>query len=81
MFNDEEWTPRPLIEFVTGVGSVILTCKNNSGGTEKIYINPPRQPKHVLPSEKGNQLCYACINPRTIKTVKASKYCTKFQMI
>ena len=42
-------------------------------------IHPSRQFNHILPSAKGNQWCYACINHRTIKTTKAYKYCTWFQ--
>ena len=73
VLNEEDWTPRTSIAVVTGVGPVILTCRNHSGGTQKIYIHLPRQPNHVLPSAKLNQLFYACINPRSIKTMKASK--------
>ena len=37
LFNDEEWTPRTSIEFVTWVVPVIITCQKHSGGTENIY--------------------------------------------
>ena len=73
MFDDDEWTPIPSITFVTGFVPVIIKCRNHSGGTENIYIHTPRKPNHVLPYEKCNKLCYACINPQTIKTTKASK--------
>ena len=55
LFNVEQYTPRPSIEFVTGVVTLILTCQNHSGGTEKNYIHPPRKSNHVLPYEKGDQ--------------------------
>ena len=67
LFNEEEWTPRPSIEFFTGVVPVILTCRNHSGGTQKSYIHPPRQPNHVITSTKGYQLFSACIKTLIIK--------------
>ena len=79
LFN-KDWTVRPSIAFVNKIGPVLLTCRNHNGGTDKHYIHPPRQPYHILPSAKGDQLCHVCIKPRTIKPMKASKYCTKFQM-
>ena len=36
LFNEEEWTQRTSIEFVTYVGPVILTCLNHSVETKKI---------------------------------------------
>ena len=80
LFNNGEWKPRPSVAFATGVGPVMLTCQSHSGGTQKHYIHYPWQPNHVIPSEKGDLLCYACINPLTIKTINSSKYCTKYQM-
>ena len=38
------------------------------------------QPNHVLTSAKVDQLCYVCIKTRTIKKMKASKYCTTSQI-
>ena len=46
LFNYEEWTPRPSIEFITGISPVILTCQNHSGGTKK-YIHPPSKTEPV----------------------------------
>ena len=59
---------------------MVLTCNEHNGGTHKLYVHPPRQPYHIIPSEKGDQLCHAVIKPRLIKPMKASKYCIKFQM-
>ena len=45
-----------------------------------MYVHPPRQTHHIIPSEKGDQLCHAVIKPRHIKPMRASKYCITFQM-
>ena len=45
---------------------MILKFRNHNGGTQK-KIHIPRQPNHVIHSEKGDQLYYACIKTRTIK--------------
>ena len=57
-----------------------MTCREHDDGTTKSYIHPPRQPHHIIPSEKGDQLCHAVIKPRLIKPMKASKYSNTYQM-
>lgn len=79
LFNPK-WTPRPSIVFVENRGPVVLTCCHHNNGTTKFYLHPPRQPKHILTSKRGDQLCHAVVRPRTIRPMKASKYCTSFQM-
>ena len=74
------WSVRPSVAFIEGKGPVVLTCNEHNGGTHKLYVHPPRQPYHIIPSEKGDQLCHDVIKPRLIKPMKASKYCIKFQM-
>ena len=74
------WSVRPSVAFIEGKGPVVLTCNEHNGGTHKLYVHPPRQPYHIIPSEKGDQLCHAVIKPHLIKPMKASKYCIKFQM-
>ena len=56
----------PCIEFVRGVGPCIMTCRNHNDGCNKDFLHLPRQPHHILPAHKGNQLCHAVINTRTI---------------
>ena len=46
---------------------------------EGLY-SPPRQPNHIIPSQKGDQLCHAVIKPRLIRPMVASKYCNTYQM-
>ena len=57
---------------------MVSTCRNHNRGTQKIYT--PCQPNHILPSKSGNQLCHAVINAQTIRLIKASKFCTTFQI-
>ena len=57
-----------------------MTCREHDGGNKKLYIHPPRQPHHIIPSDKGDQLCHAVIKPRLIKPMVARKYCTTYQM-
>ena len=68
------------ITFIEGQGPMIMTCRNHDKGTDKIYIHPPRNSDHILPSLTGDQLCHAVIKPRTISRLKASKHCTTYQM-
>ena len=49
-----DWKVLPSIAFVEGKGPCILTCRNHNGGTNKMYIHPPRQPDHILPSFCGD---------------------------
>ena len=50
------WSVLPSVAFVEGRGPVVLTCNEHDGGTHKLYVHPPRQPYHIIPSEKGDQL-------------------------
>ena len=74
------WKVIPCISIVDGKGPHIKTCRDHDNGTMKLYLHPPRQPIHTLPSEQGDQLCHAVIKPRLIKPMKASSYCTTYQM-
>ena len=50
------WNINPSIAFVKGKGSMILTFWNHVCVTEKIYLHPPSQPNHILPSASGDKL-------------------------
>ena len=43
-------------------------------------IHPCCQPFHILPAERPDQLFHAVIKIRKTKPMKASSYCTKFQI-
>ena len=58
------WKVIPCISIVDGKGPHIKTCRDHDNGTMKLYLHPPRQPIHTLPSEQGDQLCHAVIKPR-----------------
>ena len=79
LFNPD-WKVLPSVTIGDNTGPMVCTCRSHSGGTKDLYIHPPRQKDHILPSSKGDQLCHAVIRPRTIKPLKASKYCTTYQM-
>ena len=70
----------PSISFVEGQGPHVMTCREHNDGSKELYIHPPRQPHHTIPSQKGDQLCHAVIKPRLIKPMKASKYSNTYQM-
>ena len=74
------WKVLPSIDFISGKGPCVLTCREHDGGCKKIYIHPPRQPNHIIPSEKGDHLCHVVIKPRLIRPMVASKYSDIFQM-
>ena len=79
LFNPS-WTIKPTAIITDKNGPMICTCRFHNKGTNKIYLHTPRQPHHILPSAKGDQLCHAVIRPRTIKPMKASKFNTTYQM-
>ena len=74
------WKVLPSIAFIEGKGPTVLTCREHDGGSKKAYIHPPRQPHHVIPSQKGDQLCHCVVKPRLIKPMMASSYCITYQM-
>ena len=74
------WKVLPSLAFVEGKGPEVMTCRNHNSGTNKKYIHPPNQPFHILPSEKGDQLCHAVVKSRFIKPMRASKYSNIYQM-
>ena len=59
---------------------MVLSCREHHKVTNKQYLHTPRQPNHILPSGKGDQLCHDVIKPRTIKPMRASKYSNIYQM-
>ena len=74
-----KWKVRPSIIF-TEDGPMVMTCRNHNGGTDKLFIHIPRQPKHILPSFHPDQLAHVSIKPRTISPMKAKQYSSSFQM-
>ena len=74
------WKVKPCLAFIEGKGPMVLSCREHHKGTNKQYLHTPRQPNHILPSGKGDQLCHAVIKPRTIKPMRASKYSNIYQM-
>ena len=75
-----KWIVRPCIVFVQDRGPLIMTCREHYKGTGKMYIHPPRQPHHILPSKSGDQLCHAIVKSRTIRPMRACKYSNRYQM-
>ena len=74
------WKVLPSISFVEGKGPHIMTCREHDDGDKKSYIHPPRHPHHIIPSDKGDQLCHAVIKPRLIKPMRTSRFCNIYQM-
>ena len=44
------WRVTPCIEFVEGIGPLIMTCCNYNNGYNKDFLHLPRLPHHILPS-------------------------------
>lgn len=78
--QNPNWRVQPTIIFTKNKGPRICTSRNSNGGNQKDYLHIPRQPRHVLPSIHGDQLCHAVIRPRTIKPMVAKKYSNCYQM-
>ena len=74
------WKVKPCVAFIEGKGPQVLTCREHHTGTNKQYVHTPRQPNHIIPSDRGDQLCHAVIKSRMIKQLRASKYCNIYQM-
>ena len=74
------WKVLPSLAYVEGKGPEVLTCREHNKGTNKQYVHTPRQPYHIIPSEKGDQLCHAVVKTRLIKPMRAAKYSNIYQM-
>lgn len=57
-----------------------MTCSEHNEGSRNSYIHPPRIPSHIIPSEKGDQICRDVIKPRLIKPMKTMQYNNTYQM-
>ena len=81
LFNND-LKAKPSVAILPGKGAVVLTCRLHNGGTPKKYFHIPRSPRiSILPAASSDQLAPIVMKPRTIKQMKKSKYCTKFQMV
>eukprot|EP00957_Ditylum_brightwellii_P092018 7005347-Ditylum_brightwellii.AAC.1 len=53
------WKVKPSLCFVDGKGPLVLSCHDHDGGCQKMMIHPRRQPMHILPLSRSDQLCHA----------------------
>ena len=63
-----------------GKAQYVLPCRYHNFGTKLFIIYPCRQPVHIPPTDRPNQLCHAVIPSRTIKHMKSSQHSTQFRM-
>ena len=80
LLNKDNWKVMPSVCIKSDNGAQIMTCKDHNMGCPKCMIHPPRQPNHILPSKFSDQICHAVVKPRTVTTLKASKYSNTYQM-
>ena len=74
------WKFTPYIEFVDGVGPLIMACRNHNDDCNIDFIHLPRQTHHILPSHGIDQLCHAVTNMRTVRPIQANKYSNTCQI-
>ena len=75
-----DWKVMPSIVIDIQKGPVSLTCHDHDKGSSKYMIHTCRQPNHIIPALRPDQLA-PCVNrPRTVKPVKKSKFSTTYQM-
>jgi hypothetical protein len=76
-----DWRVKPSVLLENGCLQV-LTCKWHDGGNDKLTLYPPQSPHgHVLNAEQSDQLAPVVRKHRVTRPMKASKYCTVFQMV
>ena len=74
------WKVKPTI-LLEACGVQVLTCKWHDKGQDKLTCYIAHSPHgHVLNAQKSDQLAPCIRKHRVTKQMKASKYCTKFQM-
>ena len=75
-----DWKVMPTIVIDIEKGPMSLTCKDHNKGNAKYMLHTCRQPDHIIPAMRPDQLA-PCVNrPRTVKPVKKSKFSTTYQM-
>ena len=74
---NRDWPIKPSMQLVAGKGLVVSVCRYHGTASETRYLlhHPPRKPGgNNLSSVKPDSLCHAVCRPRTVNTVKTSKY-------
>ena len=75
---NSNWKVKPSIAFVDGKYPCIMTCHDHDKVIKKLMVYPCRQPHHILPPHRSDQLSRVVVKSRTIKPMKASKYSNTF---
>ena len=78
LLNDD-WKVMPTIIW-SDSGPKVLTCRYHGGGSDKLYLYPPRHPNHNLSAECPDELCHLKINQRYQKPMMAKAFSTQFAM-
>ena len=80
LLENEAWTVRPTVLIDREKGAVVMTCSNHDKGCKKMYLHTPRHPRTILLPLNGERLTHVVLKPRTIKSMKVSKYNHTYQM-
>ena len=80
LLENEAWTVRPTVVIDCEKGAVVMTCSNHDKGCKKMYLHTPRHPRTMLLPLNGERLTHVVLKPRTIKSMKISKYNHTYQM-
>ena len=77
--HNPNWSVHPTVEFVPGVGPVVLTCDSHDSGTVDKYFHLPKT-GCSLPSAAPDVLSHAVLHAKTVHRTKAFRYSTMYQM-
>ena len=73
---NKDWPIKPTMQLEKGKGLVICVCRYHGKTSERKYLlhHPPRKHQNNLSAVRPDSLCHAHCRPRTVSTVKSSKY-------
>ena len=82
LLSNQDWPVRPCMFLTNRRELVFSTCRNHNKGTKMKYFHIPRQPQpHILPSKMPDQLAHAVAVPRTVRSMRRSKYNTSYDTL
>ena len=79
---NKNWKIVPTTYLDSEEGLVGLVCCNHHKHSKmkRLYLHPPRKPKHNLSAEKSYRLSHCQMQPTTCTPMQAHKYTSSFQM-
>ena len=79
---NKNWKIVPTAYLDLDEGLVALVCRNHHKHSKmkRLYLHPPRKPRHNLSAERADELSHCQMQPLTCVPMKRNKYTSSFQM-